>query len=103
MGRGIVRSPIRSPLPLTATLARVMVALPVFLRTKVWVFVVPVATVPKLALAGVEISVPEDWPEAALTPVPFTENELVKLPVNEYTPEAKPELRGANLTASAIL
>ena len=98
----MVRSPIRSPLPLTATPARVMVALPVFLRTKVWVFVVPVATVPKLALAGVEISVPDVWPDA-LTPVPFTENQLVKLPVNEYAPEAKPELRGANLTASAIL
>lgn len=68
-------------------------------------FVVPVATVPKLALAGVEISVPDVdvWPELVLTPVPFTENQLVKLPVNEYTPEAKPELRGANLTASAIL
>lgn len=90
-------------MPLNATLARVMVALPVFLRTKVWVFVVPVATVPKLALAGVEISVPEVWPELVITPVPFTENQLLKLPVNEYTPDAKPEVRGANLTASAIL
>ena len=63
----------------------------------------PVATVPKLTLAGVADTAPVAV--AGFTPVPLTGYRtlpVVKLPVNEMYPENRPVLVGANLTDKTI-
>ena len=65
--------------PLTEALEMVTVLPPVFLICTVCVFVVPVATVPKLMLDGVVLIVP------LTLPVPLSESRVVAVPTTNST------------------
>jgi len=89
-----------NPVPLTVMLEMVTLLPPVFFNCTVCEFVVPSATVPKLTLDGVVVTVP-----GAVTPVPLTEYSalpLVALLVNNTYPECSPVLVGANFTESVM-
>ena len=64
----------RNPFPLTVALEIVTLTVPVFISCMVCEFVVPISTLPKLTLAGLNTSFPGVWPAAGKAVNPPSSN-----------------------------
>jgi hypothetical protein len=90
---------VLKPLPATVTEEIVTVALPPFVRVKVWELLVPVVTLPNAALVGVAAS-------CGCVPVPLkliVVGEFGALLTIEMLPLALPAAVGANLALNVVL